>query len=154
MKPFKKILVPVDFSPHSREAIRTAADLATKYGSSLTLVHVFQPVALTLPEGYVLFSAQQLVDINDRFEALLASGKKDAQSDGAQSVETALLQGSPAPQIVEFAQRGGSDLIVMGTHGRTGIRHALMGSVAEHVLRRAPCPVLTVKAPDTPAPSA
>ena len=146
MKAFKKILVPVDFSPHSREAIRAAADLGARYGSALTLLHVFQPVAYTLPEGYVLFSAQQLVDVDYQLEAALANAKKDAESDGARGTVTALLQGLPAAQILDFAERDASDLIVMGTHGRTGIRHALIGSVAERVLRRAPCPVLTVKA--------
>ena len=147
MKPFEKILVPVDFSPHSGQAIRTAADLAARYGATLTLVHVFQPIAFTLPEGYVLLSAQQLVDIHNQLESALASAKKDAESCGAPKVATALLQGLAAGQILEVAQREGSDLIVMGTHGRTGVRHVLMGSVAERVVRSAPCPVLTVKAP-------
>jgi nucleotide-binding universal stress UspA family protein len=89
---------------------------------------------------------QQLVDINNQLETLLAYAKNDAESDGARGVVTALLQGLPASQILEVAQREGTDLIVMGTHGRTGICHAFKESVAEHVLRRGPCSVLTVKA--------
>ena len=147
MNTFSKIVVPVDFSTHADEAIRTAADLSGRYDASVTLVHVYEPIAYTLPEGYVLCSPQQLADLLTELDRLLASAKRDAEAAGARRVETQQLQGVTASEIVEFAKTHGIDLIVMGTHGRTGIRHAMLGSVAERVLRRAPCPVLTVKGP-------
>lgn len=146
MKPFKKILVPTDFSPHSQEAVRTAVDVAQKYGASITLIHVYEPVAYTLPEGYVLVTPQQLVDLNSELERRLATAKAEAVQAGAREISTELLQGPPPNEIVNFAQQKAMDLIVMGTHGRTGIKHTLLGSIAERVLRKAPCPVLTVKA--------
>jgi nucleotide-binding universal stress UspA family protein len=145
MKPFKSILVPVDFSSHAQEAIRTAADLSVKYDASVTLVHVYQPVAYALPDGYVLYTPKQLADLLSECEKLLASAKREAEAAGARRVEIHQLQGVAATEIIEFASGRGIDLIVMGTHGRTGIGHALLGSVAERVLRKAPCPVLTVK---------
>jgi nucleotide-binding universal stress UspA family protein len=145
MKTFQKILVPVDFSPHSDEAIRAAADLSRRYDAAVTLVHVYEIVAYALPEGYVLQTPSQLADMLTEFQKLLASAKKQAESAGALRVETMQLQGVPASEIVDFATAKNVDLIVMGTHGRTGIKHALLGSVAERVLRRAPCPVLTLR---------
>lgn len=149
MKPFKRILVPVDFSPHADEAIRTAADLSKRYDGSVTLVHVYETVAYTLPEGYVLYTPQQLADILSEFKKLLESAKQKAEAAGAQRVETTQLQGPVANEITQFARDQNFDLIVMGTHGRSGLKHALLGSVAERVLRKAPCPVLTVRVPES-----
>ena len=142
---FTKILVPVDFSPHSKEALRIAADMSRCYAAPLMIAHVFEPFAFALPEGYVLYTASQLGEMLAHFGEQLTSSKTDAESFGASSVQTKQLQGPAASAIVDLAQAGKFDLIVMGTHGRTGLQHALMGSVAERVLRRAPCPVLTVR---------
>jgi len=101
VKPFRKILVPVDFSDHSALALQTAAALSRSHEAALTLVYVYEPMAVAVPEGYLLFT---------------------------------------------FAEQGGFDLIVMGTHGRRGLSHVFLGSVAERVVRMAPCPVLTVRA--------
>ena len=149
MKPFKKILVPVDFTPHSQEAIQAAADLARRYAASLTLLHVYEPVTYLLPEGYVLFTPEQLNTITTELQRRLDQAASDARSAGATDVSTRLLQGSPSGEIVASQRADGYDLIVMGTHGRTGIGHVLLGSVAEKVVRAAHCPVLTVRAPDT-----
>jgi len=146
MTPFRKILVPVDFSVHASEAIRAAADLAKRYDAALTLVHVYETVAYALPDGFVLFTGSQLADMLSEFEKRLAAAKRDAEAAGATRVEVKQLQGAAAVEIVEFAKENGFDLIVMGTHGRRGLQHALMGSVAERVVRTAPCPVLTLKA--------
>lgn len=146
MKPFKKILVPTDFSPHSLEAVRTGVDLARRYEGSLTLVHVYDPVAYALPEGYVLFTPPQFEKLIAALEQQLEGSKQVAREAGAAEVETRLLQGFPAGEIVDFAASAGIDLIVMGTHGRTGAKHLFLGSVAERVVRTAPCPVLTLKA--------
>jgi len=146
MKPFKNILVPVDFSSHSDEAVRIAADLSRRYEGSLTLVHVFQPLHDPMPEGYVLYTPKQVTELTQHLERLLAASKKTAEAAGALGVQTRLLQGLVTVELLEFARTQRADLIVMGTHGRTGVAHALLGSVAERVLRKAPCPVLTVRA--------
>jgi universal stress protein A len=148
MKPFNKLLVPVDFAPHSEEAVRAAADLARRYSASLTLLHVYEPVTYILPEGYVLFTPEQLNTITTELQRRLDKAAADARSAGAEAVATRLVQGSPSAEIVSSQQVDGYDLIVLGTHGRTGISHMLLGSVAEKVVRGAHCPVLIVRAPD------
>ena len=149
MKPFQSILVPVDFSKHSKEALHTAADLSARYDAAVTIVHVFEPVAFGMPDGFILHTPEQLANLMTDLDKLLAVDKRDAESAGARRVETKQLQGIAAAEIIEQARKQGADLIVMGTHGRTGIGHVLLGSVTERVLRGAPCPVLSVKAPET-----
>ena len=148
MKPFKKILVPVDFSPHAEAAIRAAADISQRYDASVTLVHVYEVVAYALPEGYVFQTPQQLAGLMSEFQKLLGAAKAQAQAAGAKRVETTQLQGPAAFEVTEFAKKNGFDLIIMGTHGRTGFKHALLGSVAERVVRVASCPVLTIRIDD------
>lgn len=145
MSNYERILVPVDFSLHSTEATRVAADLARRLGATLTLVHVYDPVAQGLPDGFVLVPPLDIDRLFDAFRAQLADNQRLAVDAGAPRVETKLLQGFVAGQIVEFAERGEFNLIVMGTHGRTGLQHLIMGSIAERVVRLAPCPVLTLK---------
>lgn len=145
MKSFEKILVPVDFAPHSGEAVRVACDVASRYSASITLAHVHEPVDYALPEGYVLYTPEQLSRITAELETRLRATQRDVESLGISRVDRRLLQGAAAVELVELARTEGFDLIVMGTHGRTGLKHVLMGSVAERVLRTAPCPVLTVK---------
>jgi universal stress protein A len=151
MKPFAKILVPVDFSAHSEQAVRVAAELARRYDAALNIIHVYEPIAYALPEGYVLMSNEQLKELWSRLEKDLDAEKKLAVEGGAPRVETHLLQGLAVDEICGVAKKQSFDLIVMGTQGRRGLSHLLVGSVAERVLRLAPCPVLTLKAPK-PAP--
>ena len=148
MKPFKKILVPTDFSVHSAEALRYAADLSKRYEGSLLLLHVYQPVAYALPDGYVLYTEKQFAAMMSEFENQLEKAKADALAAGATRVETRMFHGVASTDIVGLAGREDFDLIVMGTHGRTGVKHVLVGSVAERVVRKAPCPVLTVHLPE------
>lgn len=145
MSGYKKILVPVDFSAHSAEATRVAADLAKRFDAGLTLVYVYDPLAYALPDGFAALPQPEINRLLEAFQAQLASSQRQALDAGAPRVDMKLLTGSVAAQIVEFAQRGQFDLIVMGTHGRTGMQHLVMGSNAERVVRLAPCPVLTVK---------
>lgn len=156
MRPFQKILVPVDFAAHSTEAVQRAADIALHYSASLTLLYVYEPIDYALaasampgavPEAYPSFSAEQMRDVTSVYEERLRATERDVEALGVSRVNSKLLQGPAAPEIVDFARDNGFDLIVMGTHGRTGLEHLLMGSVAERVLRTAPCPVLTVKLP-------
>jgi nucleotide-binding universal stress UspA family protein len=145
MTVFNRILVPVDFSPCANEATRHAADLAGRYDATLCLVHVYDPPAHWMPSD--MFPSQaQIEQLINGHRAQLEQAKKDIEVGGARKVEAQLLRGVAASEIVEQAKRWPADLIVMGTHGRTGLEHALVGSVAERVVRRAPCPVLVVPA--------
>jgi nucleotide-binding universal stress UspA family protein len=149
VKSFGKIMAPIDFSPTAAEGMRLAVDMAQRYEASLTLVHVYQPVAYPFPEGYVLYTPQQMASLLTEVQKLLEGALKEVRAAGAGRADTKLLQGVAASEIVTFAQEENYDLIVIGTHGRTGIQHALLGSVAEKVVRRAPCPVLTVRAKES-----
>lgn len=146
MVPFKKILVPTDYSKHSAEAVRCAADIARRYEAAITLVYVFEPVTYALPEGHVMQSPPQLQEMQSAFEQRLTQATSDAKAAGALRVDAKVLTGPVATELADFAKQGGFDLIVMGTHGRTGLRHLVLGSVAEKVVRTAPCAVLTVRA--------
>ncbi len=144
MDAFKKILVPLDFSPGSERALEFAIDVAKRDKALLLLVHVFHIPVYPLPEGYVMFPATQLSEMSTEFERLLGTAEKRARAAGASAVETSLVTGVVDAEIVQIAKDKHCDLIVMGTHGRSGFSHFLLGSVAEKVLRKAPCPVLTV----------
>lgn len=145
MKPFQKILVATDFSPHSALALQLAADLSRRYDASVTLVHVYEPVVYAVPEGYQLFTEPQLEELFVALQKQLAEQKQAALAAGALRVETQLSKGFAASEICALAEQGRFDLIVLGTHGRKGLSHVVLGSVAERVLRTAPCPVLTVR---------
>ncbi len=142
--PWKKILCPVDFSDPARAAMRAAAELCAQFDGDLTLFHAYQLPGYTLPEGSVVASPKMLQDLADQAEAHLLEWQRLAQGMGAPRVTTAKAIGDPALEVVQLARDGAFDLIVVGTHGRTGLRHALLGSVAERVVRRAGCPVLTI----------
>jgi nucleotide-binding universal stress UspA family protein len=131
-----------------------AASIARRYEASLDLIHVYEPIAYALPEGYVMLTQQQLDALFAEFGQRLRQAKDAAVAAGASLVETHLRQGLPVAEICDFARDAACDLIVMGTHGRRGLEHFLLGSVAERVLRTAPCPVLTVKEVPEPAAAA
>lgn len=144
MKLFKKILAPTDFSAHAQEATRVAAELSRRYEAPLAIVHVLEPPTYALTESYVLYTAAQLSRMYAELARLLAEAKQDAEAAGALNVDTRLLEGFAAGEITRFASEAGFDLIVMGTHGRRGFKHFLLGSVAERVVQTAHCLVLTV----------
>ena len=149
-----RILVPIDFSAHSEKAIRYATTLANKFGARLSLLHVIEDPFVTgawQAEVFVPNIPELLNDLIKAAKAQLAERKKDLAAHGF-IIETAVITGRPATAIVEQASTGRFDVIVMGTHGRTGLTHALLGSVAERVVQKAPCPVLTVReaAPASP----
>lgn len=146
MKPFNRILVPVDFSEHSAKAVRVAADLARRFDGLLTVIHVYDPLVYSLPDGFMFLPQQQIDQLVNALQENLDKSKQLALDAGAPRVEAALLRGPIADEIVERAARGEYSVIVMGTRGRTGMKHLLLGSIAERVVRLAPCPVLTVKA--------
>lgn len=136
MLPIKKILVATDFSPTSEHAFRFAGALARDYGAALIAVHVIQPPVVVYTEAPIF----QEPDYPAAHAALNRLSLPDV------ALERRLLEGEPGPSIVQLARETGCDLLVVGTHGRGGILRVLLGSVAEYVLRNAPCPVMTVKA--------
>lgn len=147
MKPFKKILVPVDFSRHSQEALQMALGLAEKFSASIKLVNVYQPLDYGLPDGFLSYAPLQLNELISALEKHLDKTLQETRAGaGSTAITSTLLHGAVASEITRCAKDEQFDLIVMGTHGRTGIGHVMLGSVAEKVLRTAPCPVLTVRA--------
>ncbi|MDH5670572.1 MAG: universal stress protein [Myxococcales bacterium] len=147
MKSYDKILCPVDFSRFAEVALVEAAALAKGMGSTLMLLHAYQNPAYVLPmSGYVGPTADMIgrmrQQLTDELEALAEKLRKDGLT-----VETEIIEGIPYKSIVDRAHEWGADLIVMGTHGRTGLSHALTGSVAERVVRLASCPVLITRSP-------
>jgi nucleotide-binding universal stress UspA family protein len=146
MTEIKKILVPTDFSGHAGHAADLAVDLARKVGGEICFLHVYDYPTYVLPDGALLPAADvvsnMMADMQERFQVLTAK-----HADSGVPMSTQSRQGVPLTEIVRFAQEWGADLIVMGTHGRTGIQHFLIGSTAEKVVRKAPCPVLTVRPP-------
>lgn len=143
---FRRILHPSDFSGRSWPALGVARALARAHHARLILMHVAPAEVLT---GGTFYAPADLGPERAELEKLR---EQSAQAGLDESVETRFAQGDPASEIVRSAEEAGCDLIVMGSHGRTGLRRLLMGSVAESVCRRAPCLTLIVKdAPGEPA---
>jgi nucleotide-binding universal stress UspA family protein len=141
---WKSICCPIDFSDASRAAMEVAADLAARTGASLTLLHAYPVPGYTFPDGSVVASPRMLQELAEQSARHLGEWKTRAEALGARTVNAETVVGEPAAEIVAWARERKTDLLVLGTHGRTGLEHALMGSVAERVVRRARCPVLTV----------
>ncbi|MEO2088807.1 MAG: universal stress protein [Gemmataceae bacterium] len=139
----RRILAPVDFSDCSDKAVAYAAELADKLRAELTVLYVVPDLTLAMPDAVmpVPVATPDMDDLvksaNESLAKLIADKKMTA---------TGVVRiGSAAAEIVDAAKDGKSDLIVIGTHGRGGLAHLLLGSVAEKVVRSAPCPVLTVR---------
>jgi nucleotide-binding universal stress UspA family protein len=141
MLPIKTILHPTDFSASSDFAFRVASSLARDYGARLVIVHVALPPVMAYGEGVIPPQPEEFQQsFRDKLEQM-------QPHDPMLKMERRFLEGDPATEIVRAADETRSDVIVLGTHGRTGLSRLLMGSVAEKVVRRAPCAVLAVKAP-------
>lgn len=147
----QRILFPTDFSDHSKAAEKSACDLADQFGAELHVLHVLHDPLLTMPmtaaallvppqslENEITFAEDEIQKIPPM---AMASGKR---------VVRVVRTGTIFDTIVRYAQESAIDLIVIGTHGRTGLRHVLLGSIAERVVQHAPCSVLTVR-PERPA---
>jgi len=140
MLDIKTILHPTDFSPDSRCAFDLACAVARDHRSRIIVLHVAGPSVPGYGEAALLFDPEATY-------AALRDQLGEVKADNCTlEVEHRFTIGDPASEIVRVAEEAPADLIVMGTRGRTGLSRIVMGSVAEHVLRRAPCPVLTVKA--------
>ncbi len=145
---WKRICCPIDFSDASRAALQVAADLTRRFGAELVLLHAYPIPGYTFPDGSVVASPKMMQDLAEQAERHIEEWRVDAERlVGAPRVSAEKAVGEPAAEIVSFAKARGVDLLVLGTHGRTGLEHALMGSIAERVVRRAHCPVLTVRPP-------
>ena len=142
MQPIRTVLFATDFSKSAAYAFDLACTLARDHSAKLLVLHVATPPPVVLPEGII-------TDVNN--PEYVAGLKKQLLNirpvDARLSVEHRLEQGDPAGEILRVAEEIAADCIVLGTHGRSGLFRLLMGSVAEAVLRKASCPVLTVRMP-------
>jgi nucleotide-binding universal stress UspA family protein len=139
----KKILVPIDFSDCAKKALRYAVPLAREHGAAITLLYVVPPAYAAGEYGGVDYAQLQA--------ETRTSGKKEIAELALNEVpcevvvDTLVRVGPPATEIIDAARSLAADIIVISTHGRTGLKHVLLGSVVERVVQRAPCPVLVVR---------
>lgn len=142
MKSIKRIVVPVDFTDFSRRAAEYAVMLARQFRAKVVLVHVIEPFTYDINESmWVVDHYAALKAIGER----LLDQQRKALTRKGMAVQTSLLRGAPAFEIIDEARRRRADLIVMGTHGRTGLAKVVLGSVAGRVIATARCPVMTVR---------
>jgi nucleotide-binding universal stress UspA family protein len=144
----RQILVPVDFSMPSRVALDYASELSKTLGATMDVLHVWQaPSYVPLGSGLVsgVGEANMVEMIRKNAEEALDGFIDEARKRGVMVRSARTLGGPPAWSIVDAAREGNYDLIVIGTHGRTGLPRVMLGSVAENVVRHAHCPVLTVR---------
>lgn len=141
----QKILLPTDFSGYSASATRYACELADKYGAELHLLHTLEIHPAVTPDFGMGLALPRYVSESKAAAEKSLQNVVDPQWAQSHKVTHAIREGSPIKEIVRYAREQGIDLIVISTHGRTGLAHVIMGSVAESVVRTAPCPVLTVR---------
>ena len=147
MDTIRKILVPTDFSAHADEAFRVAQTLARATGAEVILFHIARPPTVVVEGGPILSEPTNREGANlwDRFHGALPADP------GVRVGHEVIVSDRPGPiHILDILDRLGCDLIVMGTHGHSWLRQRLFGSVTEEVVRRARCPVMVVKAPESP----
>lgn len=140
-----RILCPTDFSEVSTKAEAYATSLASHYGATLHLLHVDPPTPVMAPYGEMPVDVRLFEDQRQQAEHDLAAARDRARAAGV-AAEATIRSGYPAREVLEVAGGAQADLIVLGTHGRGGFEHLLLGSVAEKVMRKAPCPVMVVPA--------
>ena len=136
MNPIRRIVVASDFSPTADKALDTAIAVAKRFDATLDIIHVLEPLLSAYP-----IAERPAVDV--AIDRLLTERSERARAKGVVA-QTTSVDGHAAAEIVAHARKTGSDLIVMGTHGLTGLAHAVVGSVAERVVHRSGCPVLVV----------
>ena len=141
---FKKILCPIDFSEFTDEILEYALDIRGKYDAELHLIHIipnlnyFTPYeSFFTPENLIVVEKNMETEVNKDFDAIMKKIEIP--------VKKVIRTGTAFVEIINYARSESMDLIIIGTHGRTGLEHILIGSVAERVIRKAPCPVLTVR---------
>jgi len=143
--PIRHILIPHDFSETAERAFAFGLDLAEKLGARVTVAHAYELPTYGFPDGPAM-TAQMAGQIERAAQTALEAAASRARKPG-RDVSVVLRQGTAWSEIVAVAKDTKTDLVVMGTHGRRGFARMLLGSVAEKVVRTAPCPVLTVHGP-------
>jgi universal stress protein A len=147
MRPFRRILFPTDFSDYAEDAWSYATRFAKDFAAELHLLHVVSPSPpLVYTEGMAYdpkdMEDTRVADARTALDRLVGTG-----GDLGLVVQSFVCTGVPFHEILQYARSRDIDLIVMATHGRTGLAHALLGSVTEKIVRSAPCPVLTIRHP-------
>ena len=145
----KKILAPIDFSPHSMEGMRAAMELAKDVGAEVHLVHIIAPHHTFIPLPLATSGEQSRelareASMLEQAEEELTRFKKDEFGD-SKKVLTFAVVGHPVQKLVDYAKEQAIDLIVMATHGRSGVEHMLLGGTTEKIVRGAPCSVLVIR---------
>jgi len=148
----KHILVPTDFSEYADQALNDAIQLAQQLQAHITLLHIIDTAPLGVVEGATMLPPSYWQELETDIEQIMEESLKRLHDVGLQG-ETVIVHGVPFQTIVDTAEDKGADVIIMGTHGRTGLPHALIGSVAEKVVRLAPCPVLVTRAATEASPT-
>lgn len=142
-----KILVPTDFSKFSEPAMQYGCAMAARFGAELHLLHVVPDPAMLVPEA-AAFSVETMQAQSETMVKDAAATLQKLPPDGWENDKPVVREvrvGAAFIEIIDYAREASIDLIVIGTHGRSGLMHVLMGSVAERIVRKSPCPVLTVK---------
>jgi nucleotide-binding universal stress UspA family protein len=146
MKRIRRVLYATDLSGASRRAFKTAVTIAKSTGARLTIVNVLTPVLPAVPQQFIdAVVLDQLEKQTQRWIARELNKLADKARVAGITASTALPSGDPVDQIIRTARREGTDLIVVGTHGRHGLPKVFLGSVAERVVAMAPCPVVTAR---------
>jgi nucleotide-binding universal stress UspA family protein len=143
MLDIKEILVPIDFTETSERALDYAVELAQKLGAKITVMHAYELPIYGFPDGALVASVDVATRISQASQEGL-QGALDKRKNCGVAMSAILRDGPPADEIASVADAIGADLVVLGTHGRRGLRRAIMGSVAEEVIRACRCPVLTI----------
>ena len=140
----REILVPIDFSDCSKKALRYAIPLAKEHKASITLAYVVPGISTAFGEYGAFEAAAITKEMRETAERDLAALVVD-EVRGVVAADTVVRTGPPVQEIIAIAKGLPADMIILSTHGRTGLKHALLGSVTERVVRHAPCPVLVVR---------
>jgi nucleotide-binding universal stress UspA family protein len=142
-----EVCCAIDLSELSLGALREAARVARRDGAGLTIVHVFGPARSSAATDLLVMTPAQLdAQIREELAPVMNAARREAEETApGLPVDTVLLAGAPADALVDFLRDRGFDLVVVATHGRRGVRRLVLGSVAEHVVRSAPCPVLVYR---------
>jgi universal stress protein A len=142
-----RILVPTDFSDFSRPALNYGCAIASRFESELHLLHVVPDPAMLVPDTHA-FAVEPMLAQAESIKEDAGEKLQEMPGDGwdnGKPVTREVRVGAAFVEILDYAKANDIDLIVIGTHGRSGLMHVLMGSVAERIVRKSPCPVLTVK---------
>jgi universal stress protein A len=141
----KRVLLPTDFSSYSATATKYACELVTKFDAELHLLHALEVHLSSTPHFGMGLDLPRYIHESRAAAEKALTGVLDPQWSAGRKVVRAVVEGSPKVEIVRYARTQEIDLIVLATHGRSGLAHVIIGSVAEGVVRTAPCPVLTVR---------